>query len=82
MLSAMVHPDHGTHLVYTWDERKMCEERGWVYDAKLSKALAEPQARNPASMEDLAAQYEKKFGKKPHHLMKAETIRAELADPA
>lgn len=29
---------------------------------------------------DLSAQYEAKFGKKPHHLMKEDTIRAKLAE--
>lgn len=49
----------------------------------LSKAGGEAKqdANDPevAEREALAAQYEERFGEKPHHAMKADTIREKLA---
>ena len=74
MLFAMTHPDHGVHVVYSFDEQKQCEERGWKHDRELSKSLS-----GEAPIEkSLIDKYKDKFGKAPHHLMKADTIQKAL----
>lgn len=47
-----------------------------------SKAKPQPEPEKPADDERdaLAAEYEERFGSKPHHKMKAETIREKLAE--
>jgi hypothetical protein len=74
MLTAMTHPDHGTHIVYDYKDQKMAEEVGWKVDSDLSKVLA-GQAPVAATLID---KYTEKFGKPPHHLMKPETIQKAL----
>jgi hypothetical protein len=46
------------------------------------EAKAQPEPEQPADDERdaLAAEYEDRFGSKPHHKMKAETIREKLAE--
>lgn len=44
----------------------------------LKEEDAPAPAKAGADRDELAAQYEAKFGKKPHHSMKAETIAAAL----
>ena len=80
MLTAMVHPDHGTHIVYTYAEQKACEEVGWKSDPALSRKLAGAEQPAPPADKTPAERYEVKFGKPPHHLMKSETILKELAE--
>lgn len=50
--------------------------------AKEQKAVLEEDVDGDGDVDraDLVAAYEAKFGKKPHHKMKADKIRAELAD--
>lgn len=52
-------------------------------DARLEVAIPDP---GGASLEDtdlelLRTEYEQRFGKRPHGTMKADTIRARLAEP-
>lgn len=58
------------------------EARADLIDEQLDKLEAEAAATSTddAELADLRAQYEAKFGKKPHPAMKAENIRAKLAE--
>lgn len=64
----MHHPKHGFHVVYDNAEKAAHERHGWsvVEEKKPEISLAE--------------QYEAKFGKKPHHLMKPENIQKAIDD--
>lgn len=74
-------PDEGCHEiegvfgrpVFEY-EQKILLAKGWKYRASEIEVQAE---EIPA---DLIAVYEAKFGKKPHHKMKAETIAKAIAD--
>lgn len=59
----MTHAKHGKMPVYSPTEIQINQKHGWV----LEKAVL-----------SLVDQYEAKFGKKPHHRMKNETIRQKL----
>ena len=77
-LIAMVHEDHGTHIVYSDQERKICEENGWKSDPALSRILAGEAVE--LVEKSLVDKYKDKFGKPPHHLMKKANIEKALAD--
>jgi len=68
MLNYMTHPKHGKMPVYNPTEIAVNKKHGWV----LEKIKIHP------AQDDLIAKYVEKFGKKPHHKMKIETIRAKL----
>jgi hypothetical protein len=63
------HQNHGKHIAYSEQEAKRNEANGWITVSKEEFYEI-----------DLRVQYEKKFGKEPHHLMKEETIRAKLEE--
>lgn len=75
-------PDEGCHEVspgvfcrpvHTSDQKKLMA-KGWKFNPGNLAAEAE---EIPA---DLIAAYESKFGKNPHHRMKAESIAKAIAD--
>lgn len=79
------HPVHGTKHAYLESEAAADEKNGWVRagmvqptivprDPYFAEHLSEPRV----DMEALSKLYEAKFGKKPHHRMKAETIAEKL----
>lgn len=61
-------------------------ERADLIDEQLDKLQADTNGDGEVDASEeratLAAEYEAKFGKKPHHKWKAEKIREELAKPA
>lgn len=86
----MNHPIHGTKHAYLEAEAVQDEKNGWkrvnpsvttvaiTTDAQTFTADRDPIYVPLASRDELAAEYEAKFGKKPHHKMKAETIAEKL----
>lgn len=77
-----MHPDHGRLLVYSKQEADENEKHGWRTVDKAEfygeKAKNIPKGDVTEQEDDLVAQYVEKFGTKPHHKMKPETIRAKL----
>ncbi len=76
MIIALRHEEHGVHIVYSENEVKDCLANGWVRDNVLSSELSGDRPIDKS----LADKYMEKFGKPPHHKMKAETIEAALAE--
>ena len=76
MIIAMRHEMHGIHIAYSDAEAKLAADNGWVADRELSKELA---GQTPVD-KSLADRYFEKFGKKPHHLAKAESIEKALRE--
>lgn len=56
------------------------DERHDLIDAELDKLAADVNGDGAVDRDDLVAAYAAKFGKKPHHAMKTETIIAKLAE--
>ena len=75
-LIAMQHEDHGTHVVYSDQERKNAEALGWKANPALSRVLA---GDAPVD-KSLVDKYKDKFGKAPHHLMKSDSIEKALSE--
>lgn len=74
------HPRHGKHIAYNNLEANSNIDNGWetvseeeFYGAKKKDDLG-------LSDSDLSELYEMKFGKKPHHKMTAESIKAKLEE--
>ena len=63
----MTHTKHGRMPVYNPTEIKVNQKHGWVLEIK-----------NVVETKSLEELYFAKFGKKPHHRMKPETIKAAL----
>lgn len=93
MIIYQMHPVHGRHKATTQNEATANIENGWetvteeeFYAGILKKAAeqiteesAEESAEDELSeREKLNIRYEMKFGKKPHHMMKDETIIEKL----
>ena len=77
-----MHPDHGRHFAASQQEADDNEKNGWR-TVKREEFYGEAENNTPKgevteSEDDLVAQYVEKFGVKPHHKMKPETIRAKL----
>jgi len=66
-----IHPDHGKHIAYIPAEAAYNEKQGW-------RTVTE--AEFYGKPVDEVALYVAKFGKKPHHKMKPETIKAALEE--
>lgn len=75
----MNHPEHGRMPIYLLAEIANNEKNGWVLEPEEKPVL---QLHHPdeASELSLEEQYEEKFGKKPHHRLKQETIIAKLKE--
>jgi len=77
MIITLTHPKHGTHFAYSEVEAKNCEENGWTrYIEKPKEKGGDPIFADPKI--PLRDQYEKMFGKKPHHRMLDETIQERI----
>ena len=74
---AMAHIDSGLSAE-DWNELSD-EARADLIDEQLDK-LAADAGEPDTELNDLRAQYEAKFGKKPHPAMKADSLRAKLAE--
>lgn len=84
MLIYQMHEHHGRHIAYDYNEAKRNTENGWktVTEEEFYNigAIIEGESEdNPLSdREKLEIAYIDKFGKKPHHAMKNETIQEKL----
>ena len=78
MTTRMKHPIHG--YTNTGDGMMVDDFRrlGWVVDEPVT-AIPKPVVQESAPT-DLKTEYFKKFGKAPHHLLKAENLRKALDD--
>lgn len=74
---ALAHIDSGLSAE-DWNELSD-EARADLIDEQLDK-LAADAGEPDTELADLRAQYEAKFGKKPHPAMKADSLRAKLAE--
>ena len=74
-----IHPDHGKHIAYSPQEAQANIANGWksVTENEFYADVAETEIVD-VSRETLETAYEEKFGKKPHHRMNDETIKAAL----
>ena len=77
-----IHPEHGYHMATNKMEADANDKLGWrtVTEAEFYDRRPKLAPEVAAVVDDLEEQYEKKFGKKPHHKMKRETIEAALND--
>lgn len=74
-----IHEIHGKHVAYGTVEADANIERGWKTVSKDEfYGKKEESIEFTMSHGDLVDLYELKFGKKPHHKMKDETIQAKL----
>ena len=76
-----MHPDHGRHIAYDSNEEQRNIENGWatVTEDEFYAEMRNKQKESKESGRDeLVDAYIDKFGKKPHHAMKSETIQAKL----
>ena len=81
-----VHAEHGHHMPINAIEAQANEKNGWktvseeeFYNIEVIEGEAVEIDENELSPHDkLSLAYEIKFGKKPHHMMKDETIQAKL----
>ncbi len=75
----MKHPHHGRMPVYNQAEITSNQKNGWVLEpAETVKVAPVRTAESKEDSGELEAKYEEKFGKKPHHRMKPESIEAAL----
>ena len=79
-----INPKHGYHMANTKQEADSNEKYGWR-TVNEKEFWERPKKNNslptplPAPLSDsLSDVYESKFGKKPHHRMKPETIEAAI----
>ena len=88
MVIYLKHEKHGTKVACSDAEAKADEKNGWTrYTVagrkdETSQPLKEEKLEvtpSVVSREELAGQYEVKFGKKPHHRMSLATMQSQLA---
>ncbi len=72
-----VHKNHGRHIAYSEAEAKTNRENGWSDVAEV-EFYPRKMAVIADDLGELTKAYKEKFGKNPHHKMKAETIKAAL----
>lgn len=70
-----VHESHGKHIAYNTLEATSNNANGWK---TVTEAEFYAEYKKPPKSDDLSARYEAKFGKKPHHKMKPESIEEAL----
>ena len=85
MIIYQMHPNHGRHKAFSHNEAKENNENGWktvteeeFYAGILKKAEIIEESDELSDRDKLVISYEMKFGKKPSHLMKDETIQKKL----
>ena len=71
-----VHSEHGRHIAYSPTEAENNEKNGWKTISKEEFFGEQVSKDTDSSDGDLIAAYLQKFGKKPHHKMKIDTIKA------
>ena len=88
MVIYLKHDRHGTKVACSDAEAKADEKNGWVrytvagredQTCALLEKTKDAVTPSVVSREELAGQYEVKFGKKPHHRMSLATIQSQLA---
>lgn len=72
------HPIHGVKCASAEEEAKADRLNGWVDCPPYGRGIVPPVEAKVATVKTPAERYEEKFGKPPHHRMKAETIEAAL----
>ena len=77
MQKYMSHPKLGGMLVYM-DDFEQKQKEGWVFSEEVKLVVPSKPITPRGTNETPEQQYEKKFGKKPHHLMKPESIKKAL----
>lgn len=83
-----LHEQHGKHIAHTPSEAEANNRNGWrtvteeEFNADIRAKIARLNSQNTvqAQVEDIEARYEAKYGKRPHHRMKRETIEESLND--
>lgn len=86
-----INPKHGYHIAYDQHEAIRNEKNGWktvtkeefyADEAKGTTGEVERivEVIEEKAEEELTKQYEAKFGKKPHHRLKRESIEKALKD--
>ncbi len=79
----------GRHIAYSEQEAKANNENGWTtvtekqfYDIKRYPSVEnlDNPVNEPDELTELKMAYQNKFGKSPHHAMKAATIKKALED--
>jgi hypothetical protein len=87
METYQMHDDHGRHIAYNGAEAKANNENGWKNVTKkefynigdiIDVVAVEVEDGELSAREKLVIAYEMKFGKKPHHMLKDETVQAKL----
>lgn len=77
------HPQHGTHIAYSDIEVAACEKNGWkrreILTARKPAPAEAVEIAAPDGREVLVEAYRQKFGKKPHHKLSVESLKAALA---
>lgn len=71
----MTHPVHGAMNCYLDSEVENNKKNGWIV-GEMNTVVD----KQIASCETPEQQYEKKFGRPPHHRMKLENIKASLEE--
>ena len=77
-----INPKHGYHMASSKQEADSNEKHGWRTVTE-NEFWDRPKKTAPVTLSDppsdsLSDIYESKFGKKPHHRMKPETIEAAI----
>lgn len=74
------HPVHGKKIASLRAEAENDKKYGWI-EVTMGEFYGKQEEKEQPQA-DLVARYVEKFGKKPHHKMKPETIEAALNDPS
>lgn len=77
-----VHEKHGHHMAFNKLEADANEKRGWRTVSEAEFYKRDEKKKIEAIVDDLEERYEKKYGKRPHHRMKRESIEAALTTVA
>jgi hypothetical protein len=72
------HPDHGIKIAYLESEIEVDKKNGWTEMTQEERSDVHLTPEVEALADSIESRYEKKYGKRPHHKMKRETIEAAL----
>lgn len=75
------HPVHGKKIASLRAEAENDKKNGWV-EVTNGEFYGKQEEKEEKTHGDIVSRYVEKFGKKPHHKMKPETIEAALNDPS